>query len=77
MRSSGQLSVTMRENQSQNRNTEPQSDGASYSTGFETAATFMKGFKPMKPPKRGCVIKQILNDICNMWKSPSTEAASS
>ncbi|TKY56083.1 hypothetical protein E2542_SST20522 [Spatholobus suberectus] len=63
--------VTMSETQGQNGKTEPQSAGASNSTGSGTV--IVRGIKPMKPPKRGRVKKQIWND---MRRSLSTETTS-
>lgn len=70
--------VTMSETQGQNGEREPRSAGASNSTGSAGRTVIVSGNnKPMKPPKRGGVMKQIWNDISDIWKSPSTETTSS
>lgn len=66
----------MSETQGQNGRGKPQTGAALDGSRTGTA----KGLKPMVPPKRGGVIKQIGNDIVDMWRTgnlPPTESTSS
>ncbi|CAJ1971948.1 unnamed protein product [Sphenostylis stenocarpa] len=67
--------TTMSETQSQDDEGSKPLYGASSSATGSGTATFVRGTKPIKLPKRGGVMKQILNDVSATWRSPSPEPA--